>query len=116
ERSIEQTAFLEIQNQLRYRRVDLLLHHCRALVAVLMCVPEQKRDVFGRDFDVSGPAFDQPSGEQATLAEPTRIVRVEGRLGLEREVEGLRRRRSEEPVGGIERAEERLALKVAGVL
>ena len=77
QRAIEQAALVEVANQLRDRRVDQLLHGRRALVAVLVRVPVDERDVLGRDLDVAGAGLDQPAREQAALAEPAGVVGVE---------------------------------------
>ena len=86
-----------------------------AIVAVLVAVPVDERDVLGGHLDVARARLDQPPREQAALPEAAGVVGVEALLGLERQVEGLRRRRSQQPIRGVERLDERLALEVAAV-
>ena len=87
-----------------------------ALVAVLVRVPVDERDVLGRDLDVARAGLDQPPRQQAAQAEAAGVVGVEAVLRLERQVERLGRRRAQQAVGGVERADQRLALVVAAVL
>ena len=116
QRAIEQPALVEVAHQLRDGRVDDLLHVGGALVAVFVRVPVDERDVFRGDLDVACTGLHQPPRQQAALAESSAVVGVERALRLEREVERLRRRRSQQAIGGIERAHDRLALERASVL
>ena len=104
QRAIEQAALFEIANQLRDRRVDQLLHRLGALVAVLVRVPVDERDVLGRDLDVARAA---PRSAAAPAGSPGRSGRCCRRrtlaFGSSDEVERLRRRRAQQPVGGVER-------------
>ena len=113
QRAVQQPALLQIENQLRDRRVDLLLHDLRALMAVLVRVPVAERDVLRRDFDIARARLHQPAREQAALPEAAGVVNVEAPARLEREVERLRGWRREQPVRRIDRADQRLALKIA---
>ena len=107
---------LQIEDQLRHRRVDHLLHRLGARVPVLVAVPVHERDVLRRHLDVARAGFDQAPREQAALSEAAGVVRLERGLRLEREVERLRRRRAQQAIGAVERAHQRLALEVAAVL
>ena len=89
QRAIEQAARLEVAHQRRHRRVDHRLHRLGALVAVLVRVPVDERNVLGRHFDVAGAALDQPPREQAAAPERAGTVVVAAGRRLEREVEAF---------------------------
>src|SRR5438045_3305107 len=78
---------VSLPNQLRDSRFDQLFHRRRAFVTVLVAVPVDERNVFGVDLDVARARLDQPPCEQTSLAEPSRVVRVERPLRFERQVE-----------------------------
>ena len=88
----------------------------RALVAVLVRIPVAERDVLGGDFDVARARLDQAPRQQAALPEAAGVVNVEALARLEREVERLGRGRGQQPVGRVQRADQRLALEIAAVL
>ena len=109
-------------------------------VAVLVRVPVQERDVLGRHLDVARARFDQPPRQQAAEAEAAdHLLLVPGAEAillcaellpglvaghvladvlerLERQVERLRRRRAQQAVGVVVRAEQRVALVAAALL
>ncbi len=82
-------------------------------MAVVVRVPAQERNVFGRHLDESRPLLDQPAGKQTAQAKPPRIVELARLLRLQRQVEGLGGRRVHQAVGACQRFEQRLALKIA---
>src|SRR5205085_1303215 len=87
-----------------------------ARVAVVVRVPVLERDVLGRHLDEAGAGFSQPARQEAAEAEAAGVVPVIRLLRLEREIERSGRRRAEEAVGVIHRAEKRLPDVIAAVL
>ena len=111
QRPVQQTALLQIEDELGHRRIDRLFHVRHFLVAVLVCVPVEKRDVFGGHLEVARADL----GQQTTESKPAdrcrfiapgtidRRVETSGRLVVgdvfadvlhrfQRQVEGLCRR------------------------
>ena len=82
-------------------------------MTIVVRVPVEERDVFGRDLDVARAGLDQPPGQEAALPEAARVVGVIGSLRLQSEVEGFGGGRAEEAVRVVERAQQRLSLVVA---
>jgi hypothetical protein len=72
------------------------------LVSVGVGVPVDEGNVFGGDLDITGPRLDQPSGEQASLAKPARVVAIKALLGLPRDVESLTVRGAQQAVGVLQ--------------
>src|SRR6185436_19525713 len=93
--AVEQFAGLEIADELGDGAVDLLFHVHEARVAVLVGVPIEEGDVFGGDFDEAGADLAEAAGEQATEAEAASVIYVVILFGLEGEVEGFGRGRTE---------------------
>src|SRR5688572_16617746 len=85
-------------------------------MSILVSVPITKRNVFRSDFDEPRARLRQPPRQQATETEPARVVGVIDFLRLEREIEGLGRRGSQESMSILNRAQERLLLIVAALL
>ena len=84
-------------------------------VAVLVRVPVDERDVFGRDFDEAGAGLDEPPREQAAAAESARVVAIERGLVFQRQVERLLVLGAQAAGGRCRRAQHRLLLVVARV-
>ena len=88
--TVQQAAFLEIQHQLRYRRINFALHRYSPLVSILVRVPMPERDVFGRHFNKSNTSFDQPPSQQTAQPESPGVIRFDRLRGLKREIERFR--------------------------
>ena len=82
-------------------------------MTIVVRVPVEERDVFGRDLNVARARLDQTPGQQAALPEAARVVGVIGSLRLQGEIECLSGGRAEEAVRVVERAQQRLSLVVA---
>src|SRR5437588_528210 len=82
-------ALLEVEHQLRYRPIDLLLQAFHGRVAVLVRVPVQERDILRGHLDEPRPGLGQAAGEEATEAEAAGVVLLEAVLRLSSEVEGI---------------------------
>ncbi len=131
----------EVEDELRDRRVDLLLHRHQPLVAVLVRVPVEKRDVLGRHLDVARaglPPGAAPAGSRGRSGRPSAArtrrrtdpaaarncwpgcvsghVLLDVLQRLERQIERLRGRRAEQAMRVVVRAQQRLALIGAAVL
>ena len=137
QRTIQHPAFLEIEHELRDGRVDHLLHADEPRVSVLMRVPIQKGNILRRHFDETRPRFAKsPRKQTAQTKSPDHTLlvfgaeaiagRVEAHAGLKgwkifsralqrlkREIERLRRRRTEQAVRVVHRAQERIFLIAA---
>ena len=108
-------------------------------MAVLVRVPVQERNVLGGDLDIAGAGLGQAPRQQAAQTEAPSIcphICAEPVLGgveavarfvagdvfadilqrLERQVEGLGRRRTEQAIGIVQRAQQRIFLVAAAVL
>src|ERR1022692_2970396 len=103
----------QIENKLRNRRINRLLHPNRALVPVLVSVPPAEGDVLGGDFDIPCSGFNQTTRQQASLAKAAGVIDVEVLLRLERQIECLRRGRRKQLVSRVQGAYESPALKIA---
>ena len=112
QRSIEQAAFFEVEDQLRDGRVDHALELRHTCVTILVRIPVLKGNVLRRDLDEARSGFDQTAGQEATASEPSGVVDVEFLLGLERQVERLGRRRCQQAIGVVHRSHERFLLEV----
>ena len=115
ERAVQQAALLQVEHKLRDRRVDRLFQGDQAGVAVLVRVPILEGNILRRDFDEPRARLGQPPREQAAQPEPAGVVLVVRRLRLQGQVEGLCRRRAQQAMRVVQRAEERLLLEIAAV-
>src|SRR5262249_40164736 len=90
-----------------------LLQGDHARMAVVVSIPVLERDVLRRHLDESSAGLDQAAREEAAEAEAARIVARVGFLRLPRQVERLRRRRAQQPVGVVHGADQALLLVIA---
>src|SRR3954462_1208044 len=85
-------------------------------MAVLMGIPILKGDVFGGDLNEPRTDFGQTTGEQATKSEAAGVVLIVACPRFQREIERLRGRRAEQPMGIIHGAQKRVLLILTTVL
>ena len=124
---------------MRDRRIDGLLHVHQLLMPVLVRVPVQEWNVFGRDLDIPGPRLGQPARQQASQPEtPDRLLLVgtiprlprpghlrevgnpAGVFGhrflrFQPQIKRLGRGRTQQAMRVVHRAQERLPLVIAAV-
>ena len=84
QRAIQQSAFLEIEHQLRDRSVDLGLELGESRMAVVVGVPIEEWNVLGGHLDESRARLGQSPSEQATLAEASGVVLLKRLARFER--------------------------------
>ena len=110
DRPVQESPFLQVQDQLGEGAVDGSLEVDHPLVAVLVSVEVAKRDVPGGDLHEADARLDEPAGQKAALTEAARAVPLMTLLGLLGQVEGCGSRRIHQAVGLVQIAEQRLLL------
>ena len=116
--AVQQSARLEVENQLRDRGIDCFFMAAARGLPVLMGVPVEERNILGGDLDIPGSDLGQAAGKEAAQAETSDLLLVPGaeavlggveaearlivrsvstdiRERFEREVEGFRGRRTQ---------------------
>src|SRR5690606_23085847 len=73
EGAIEQAALLEIEHELGHGAVDRLLHVDDLLVAVLVGVPVQERNVLGGHLNEARAGLDEPPRQEAAQPETLHV-------------------------------------------
>ena len=87
QRAIKQLVSFQVTDELCNWATNLFVQTVNRGMTVGVSVPVNERNIFRCHFHESRTRFHESSSEQATLAEPTRVVLVKTFLRLERDIE-----------------------------